>query len=47
MTNVVFEDNGELFSIASTSYAFDAWILDSKCSFHMCTNRDWFDTYES
>ncbi|KAI9187197.1 hypothetical protein LWI28_025371 [Acer negundo] len=44
--NVVSEDNGELLSVASTSYAFDAWILDSRCSFHMCANRDWFDTYE-
>ncbi|KAI9196562.1 hypothetical protein LWI28_025000 [Acer negundo] len=45
--NVVFKDNGELLSVASTSYASDAWILDSRCSFYMCANRDWFDTYES
>ncbi|KAI9162073.1 hypothetical protein LWI28_023521 [Acer negundo] len=45
--NVVSEDNGELLSVVSTSYASDAWILDSGCSFHMCANRDWFDTYES
>jgi len=24
----------------------DEWILDSACSFHMCTNRDWFSLYE-
>ena len=24
----------------------DEWILDSACSFHMCTNRDWFSSYE-
>jgi len=22
------------------------WILDSGCSFHMCPNKTWFDTYE-
>ena len=22
------------------------WILDSSCMFHMCSNRDWFSTYE-
>lgn len=22
------------------------WILDSGCSYHMCPQRDWFDTYE-
>ena len=25
----------------------DEWILDSVCSFHICTNRDWFSSYES
>ena len=25
----------------------DEWILDSACSFHICTNRDWFSSYES
>ena len=24
----------------------DEWILDSACSFHICTNRDWFSSYE-
>ena len=47
MANVVSENNGELLSLASTSYVSDVWILDSGCSFHMCENRDWFDTYES
>ncbi|KAI9196107.1 hypothetical protein LWI28_021066 [Acer negundo] len=46
MANMVSEDNGELLSIVSTSYASDAWILDSRCPFHMCANQDWFDTYE-
>ncbi|CAD6252660.1 unnamed protein product [Miscanthus lutarioriparius] len=25
----------------------DEWILDSACSFHICSNRDWFSSYES
>ncbi|CAD6245913.1 unnamed protein product [Miscanthus lutarioriparius] len=24
----------------------DEWILDSACSFHICSNRDWFSSYE-
>lgn len=24
----------------------DSWILDTGCSYHMCPNKDWFDTYE-
>ena len=24
----------------------DEWILDSACSFHTCTNIDWFSSYE-
>ena len=38
--NVVSEDNGELLSVALTSYASNVWILDSGCSFHMYANRD-------
>ncbi|KAI9194535.1 hypothetical protein LWI28_006901 [Acer negundo] len=45
--NVVSEDNGELLSVASSSYASNTWILDSGCSFHICANRNWFDMYES
>ncbi|CAD6239766.1 unnamed protein product [Miscanthus lutarioriparius] len=25
----------------------DEWILDSACSFHICSNRDWFNSYKS
>ena len=24
----------------------DEWILDSLCSFHIWSNRDWFSSYE-
>lgn len=22
------------------------WVLNSACTFHTCTNKDWFSTYE-
>jgi hypothetical protein len=25
----------------------DSWVLDSACSYHMCSNRIWFDTFKS
>jgi hypothetical protein len=25
----------------------DSWLLDSTCSFHVMSNRGWFDTYRS
>jgi hypothetical protein len=25
----------------------EEWILDSACSFHICTNRDWFSSFKS
>lgn len=24
----------------------DGWILDSACTFYICSNRSWFDTYK-
>ena len=27
--------------------ATDAWIVDSNCSFHMCPERKYFDTYRA
>jgi hypothetical protein len=49
----VVEDNsndadGDMLSVASNSkHPVDSWILDSACSFHVTSNRDWFDTYRS
>ena len=42
-------DNSELDCLvvfAGCVAGHDEWILDSTCSFHMCTNRDWFSSYE-
>ncbi|KAL1207275.1 Retrovirus-related Pol polyprotein from transposon TNT 1-94 [Cardamine amara subsp. amara] len=25
----------------------DSWILDTGCSFHMTSNKEWFETYEA
>ena len=40
------ESDGELLAVTSSSNAFQHWILDTGCSFHMCANKEWFDTYE-
>jgi hypothetical protein len=51
-TNVV-EDNsdvadGDMFTVASTSeHPVNSWLLDLACSFHVTSNRCWFDTYRS
>jgi hypothetical protein len=39
--------NGDMLSVSSNSeHLVDFWILDSMCSFHMTSNRDWFDNYK-
>jgi len=43
---VAMENKAELFSISSGKLISNSWILDSGCTFNMCANRDWFDTYE-
>ena len=40
-------DSGDaLVVLAGCVVGRDEWILDSACSFHICTNRDWFSSYE-
>ena len=40
-------ENELVLSVADHHQHFeDQWILDSNCSFHMCPNKTWFDTYE-
>ena len=36
-----------LVAFARCANSNDEWILDSAASFHICTNRDWFVTYDS
>ncbi|MFQ6620309.1 hypothetical protein Gotur_000837 [Gossypium turneri] len=41
-------DKGDDFLLVPTSESSkltSEWILDSRCSFHMCPNRDWFSTW--
>jgi hypothetical protein len=49
--NIVEDDsdiaNGDMLSASNIEHPLDSWILDSACSFHMASNRDWFDTYKS
>ena len=49
--NVVQSDNsdcsdGDMLSV-STNQFMDAWILDSRCSYHIMPNREWFTSYRS
>ena len=39
-------DDSDILSVSSSrDYLTDSWIMDSKCSYHMTPNKDWFDTY--
>ena len=41
-------DSGDVLVVFAGCVAGrDEWILDSACSFHICSNRDWFSSYES
>ncbi|KAH1073401.1 hypothetical protein J1N35_025729 [Gossypium stocksii] len=40
-------DDFLLMSTSDNSKLTFEWILDSRCSFHMCSNREWFSTYSS
>ncbi|CAJ2662759.1 unnamed protein product [Trifolium pratense] len=48
--NIVQTDDsgseGDLLCVSS-SKCTDAWILDSSCSYHMTSNREWFTTFRS
>jgi hypothetical protein len=40
--------DGDMLYVASNlEHLADSWFLDSACSFHVTSNRDWFDTYRS
>ena len=41
------DDSGDcLVVFAGCVAGHDEWILDSACSFHICTNRNWFSSYK-
>lgn len=40
--------DGDMLSVSTDAeHGVDSWILDSACSFHMSSNREWFNTYRS
>ncbi|KAG8481553.1 hypothetical protein CXB51_026380 [Gossypium anomalum] len=45
--NSKHSDDFLLVSTSDNSKLTSEWILDSKCYFHMCPNREWFSTYNS
>jgi hypothetical protein len=46
-----FDDSEAYVDVLSVSSGknslIDSWVLDSACSYHMCPNRMWFDTFKS
>ncbi|CAD6246447.1 unnamed protein product [Miscanthus lutarioriparius] len=41
-------DSGDVLVVFAGCVAGrDKWILDCACSFHICSNKDWFSSYES
>ncbi|KAA3487396.1 Retrovirus-related Pol polyprotein from transposon TNT 1-94 [Gossypium australe] len=44
----VAKDKGDYLLLVSTierSKLTSEWVLDSRCSYHMCSDKDWFSTY--
>ena len=37
-------DSGEALFVASVEKC-SSWVLDSACTFHICSHRDWFSNY--
>jgi hypothetical protein len=46
-----FDDNEAYADVLSISLGknslIDSWVLDSACSYHICPNRMWFNTFKS
>jgi hypothetical protein len=42
-----FDQGDVLIAFAGCISIKDEWILDSACSYHVCTNKDYFSAYES
>lgn len=41
------DGDADLLSVVADSHILeDSWILDSGCSYHMCPNKEWFDTFK-
>jgi hypothetical protein len=40
-------DSGEALMITSNNEKCMSWVLDSACSFHICSQREWFSDYSN
>lgn len=50
-TNVVKQEDSvtvefDMLAVTTINHT-DSWILDTSCSFHMTSNKHWFDTYQA
>ena len=41
------KDDGDLLLVTSEGMYHFGWVMDSGCSFHMCSNRNYFYSYEA
>ncbi|KAG5548448.1 hypothetical protein RHGRI_013957 [Rhododendron griersonianum] len=41
------ENDGDLLAVTSEGTAHFDWVMDSGCSFHMCSNKKYFYSYEA
>nr|CAD1844275.1 unnamed protein product [Ananas comosus var. bracteatus] len=39
------DKNDIVFTVTDKTRRQDEWLMDSACSFHICTHREWFSTY--
>lgn len=49
-TNVVgdmYDNEDDVYFVIADENIYDFWILDSRCSFHICPHKEWFDSYKS
>ncbi|KAI4352308.1 hypothetical protein L6164_006572 [Bauhinia variegata] len=35
-----------VLSMVDSQVQLDQWVIDSGCSYHMCPNKEWFESYE-
>jgi hypothetical protein len=40
-------DGDMLFAASNSEHHVDSWIMDSACTFHVTSNKYWYDTYKS
>ena len=43
----ILESDNDVYSIVADEKYSYTWILNSRCSFHMCPHREYFDRYKA